>query len=77
MNVAKIRSLSARLGRHPSTVFRWFNGTRNISRNDAVKLERETGIDRRAWLWPDEFPNPMLQSKRDPDQSSVQKAVYS
>lgn len=27
----------------------------------AAKLERATGIDRRAWCWPDEFENPMIK----------------
>lgn len=26
----------------------------------AKKLETVTGIDRRAWLWPDDFPNPLI-----------------
>ncbi len=56
----KIKDLAKSLGRHQSTISRWFNGTRNISKNDAAELERLTGIDRRAWLWPDEFPNPLL-----------------
>ena len=31
----------------------------------ALRLERLTGIDRRAWLWPDEFPNPMMGADED------------
>jgi len=34
---------------------------RRPSADLAITLERITGIDRRAWLWPDEFPNPMLR----------------
>lgn len=26
----------------------------------AEKLEEATGIDRRCWVWPDQFPNPMI-----------------
>jgi hypothetical protein len=34
---------------------------RRPSADLAIILEQITGIDRRAWLWPDEFPNPMLR----------------
>lgn len=27
----------------------------------AVKLEKETGINRLAWLYPDEHPNPLIK----------------
>jgi plasmid maintenance system antidote protein VapI len=29
----------------------------------AKKLEEETGIDRSAWLWPDEIHNPLIGEK--------------
>ena len=58
MNAAEIRQLANKVHRHPSTVFRWLKGSLNISSRDAVALERATGIDRRAWLWPEEFENP-------------------
>jgi hypothetical protein len=29
----------------------------------AKDLEQATGIDRRSWLWPDEFPNPYLVNR--------------
>lgn len=34
---------------------------RRPSADLAIILEQITGIDRRAWLWPDEFPNPMIK----------------
>lgn len=40
-------------------------GQRRPSPELAKRLERATGIDRRAWLWPDEFPNPMMQQSKD------------
>lgn len=58
----KLNVLSQKMNRHQSTISRWLSGTRSISAKDAVKLEQITGIDRRAWLWPDEFPNPMLKN---------------
>jgi hypothetical protein len=29
----------------------------------ARRLEEETGIDRSAWLWPDEIHNPLIGEK--------------
>jgi len=40
------------------------NRRRRPSPELAAQLERITGIDRRAWLWPDEFENPLLTRKR-------------
>lgn len=62
----KLKELSQRLNRAESTVCRWLNGTRRISAEDARELERETGIDRRAWIWPDEYPNPMMRKPSPP-----------
>lgn len=36
----------------------------------AKRLEEVTGVDRRAWLWPDEFPNPYF-SQDDPDEEGL------
>lgn len=57
----KAYEIAKLVGVHQTTISRWMNGSRNISPKAAVALERATGIDRRAWLWPDEFPNPLLQ----------------
>ena len=42
------------------------NGTRTPSPKLASILEEVTGIDRRAWLWPEEFENPVLTRKAPP-----------
>lgn len=39
------------------------SGKRRPSADLAVELERVTGIDRRAWLYPDEYPNPLIMGK--------------
>jgi hypothetical protein len=39
-----------------------FSQQRRPSPDVARALERATGIDRRAWLWPDEFPNPYIDT---------------
>lgn len=44
--------------RHLSDIL---HGRRYPSRELAAKLESHTGIDRRAWMWPDEFPNPLMR----------------
>ncbi len=36
-------------------------GTRYPSRVMAPFLEQATGIERRCWLWPDEFTNPIIE----------------
>jgi DNA-binding transcriptional regulator YdaS (Cro superfamily) len=37
------------------------NRRRRPSPEMAVQLEELTGVDRRAWLWPDDFENPLLK----------------
>ena len=58
--------IAQRLGVHITTVTRWFNGSRSIPPHRARQLEIITGIDRRAWLWPDEFFNPWLSTESEP-----------
>lgn len=67
----KLNELAAKIGRNPSTISRWFSGSRRISATDAAELECATGIDRRAWLWPDEFPNPMLKKNGNGQKDQV------
>jgi hypothetical protein len=51
------------------------SGKRTPSKNTAVRFEALTGIDRRAWLWPDEFPNAMLRANgRDSNEPNDQVA---
>ena len=59
--IDEIKSLAAKVNRTPVTVFRWLNRTRHIGLNDAATLEKITGIHRLAWLYPDEFHNPMIE----------------
>lgn len=37
------------------------------SPNLAVRLEKITGISRSAWLFPDEYPNPMIRNSQEAD----------
>jgi hypothetical protein len=57
----EIKKLAISVGRHPVTVFRWLKRTRRVGLEDAVLLEKATGIPRLAWLYPDEFHNPMIE----------------
>jgi len=50
---------------HVSDILR---GRRRPSSLLAEKLERATGVDRRAWLYPEEFPNPLVKNDAVPPQ---------
>jgi len=41
----------------------------------ARALERVTGIDRRAWLWPEEFHNPYLSKDAAPCAEAEKRTV--
>jgi plasmid maintenance system antidote protein VapI len=45
----------------PACISSIFRGERRPSAELAILLEKATGIDRRAWLYPNEFPNPMIR----------------
>ncbi|MGO9372696.1 MAG: hypothetical protein ACLQBD_11430 [Syntrophobacteraceae bacterium] len=60
----EIRTLAEKVHRTPVTVFRWLKRTRRIGLDDAVLLEKVTGIPRLAWLYPDEFHNPMIEKHK-------------
>ena len=57
----EIKELAEKVGRHPTTVFRWIKQTRQVGLRDAILLEKETGIPRLAWLYPEEYRNPMIE----------------
>jgi hypothetical protein len=64
MNLKSIKELSIKLGRHQSTIVRWFNRDRGVSAEEAKKLEAATAVPRLAWLYPDEFENPYMKVKK-------------
>lgn len=66
----KQNELARKVGRSEATVCRWVKGKRKVSPDDAAKLEVITGVDRRAWIWPDEFKNPIIEGLRKTDTSS-------
>ena len=43
---------------HIDTLFKIKRGVSGPSPKLARLLEKETGIDRRKWVWPDDFGNP-------------------
>jgi plasmid maintenance system antidote protein VapI len=51
------------VGVSPSFIARMVRGLVSPSPGLAVRLEKETGIDRRAWLWPEEYPNPLIHTE--------------
>lgn len=62
------KELAEKVGVTPARISQILNRRERPSAELAAKLEEATDIDRRAWLWPDEFPNSML--KADPDQAA-------
>lgn len=66
---------SAELARRTNKTRKYFDyilcGKRRPSPGLAKELETITGIDRRAWLWPDEFPNPLLMEAIDEAQQTA------
>lgn len=58
------KRLAAVLGIAPKHLSDILCGRRSPSRELAAELEKHTGIDRRAWIWPGEFPNPLMRSPK-------------
>lgn len=59
---------------HVDTLFKIKRGTSLPSSKLSKKLEKITGIDRRKWLYPDEFGNPWTEfdqfNQSDPPEAS-------
>jgi len=55
-----MRELAEMVGCHIDTLFRIKGRRNNPSISLAKKLEEMTGIDRRRWLYPDEFGDPWV-----------------
>jgi transcriptional regulator with XRE-family HTH domain len=53
--------LARSVGCSVSTINDYLNRKKTPSPKMAKVLEEATGIDRRAWVWPDEFKNPMIE----------------
>lgn len=60
MDLLTDTQIAEKLSVNPSTVFRWRRQIRGISPDMAVALEKATGINRLAWLYPKEYPNPYI-----------------
>ena len=70
-----ITELSKKLDVSPSHLSDIFNRRVKASPKLAVKLEEHFGIDRRAWVWPDEFENRLLPA--DPSPRGKPRGVHS
>lgn len=57
-----IQEIVVKTGKTQKYIGYIFDRKRRPSPELARQLEQITGIDRRAWLWPDEFPNSLLNS---------------
>jgi len=53
-----MREVAEMVGCHIDTIFRLKRGDNRPSIDLAVRLEKALGIDRRRWLWPEEFGDP-------------------
>jgi len=57
--------IAKELGLKPSTICDILRGRiKKPSPEFAAYIEKNYGIDRRAWLYPDEFPNPLINGKK-------------
>lgn len=64
----KIKKLAELVNKHQTTVYRWLSGVRGITKDDAIDLERATGIKAEAWLFPEKYLNPYFERKIKCDQ---------
>ncbi|HRR55889.1 MAG TPA: helix-turn-helix transcriptional regulator [Acidobacteriota bacterium] len=62
------RQLAEKIGCTRQFIDFIFAGKRRPSPDLAARLEHETGVDRRAWLYPEEFPNPLVKNDAVPPQ---------
>ena len=67
--------LAKAIGFSPAYVSELLGGRRRASVRAAVLLEEVTGIERRAWLYPDEFANPMIEPKPEASSGNLSGAT--
>ena len=60
----KASVLARKVGVSVKHIWSILNGKSNPSPELAKKLEQVTGISRLCWLYPEEFPNPYIKSKK-------------
>ena len=56
--------IARKVGVAPGHIAAIVKGNKKASPELAALLEKATGVDRRAWLYPDEFPNPLINGKK-------------
>jgi plasmid maintenance system antidote protein VapI len=70
----RARQIAERIGASRPFISRILNGTRSPSADMAVKLEEATGIDRRAWMWPEDYQNPLIKTTKSSEQPNQVKS---
>jgi len=70
MKYGDATELARKINVTPACISAIFRRERRPSAELAIQLEKATGIDRRAWLYPDEFHNPMI-SRAEASTSAV------
>ena len=65
MKHGELTRLATALGVSVNQVSSILRRNRRPSPELAVRLERETGVDRCAWIWPDEYQNPLIIRESD------------
>jgi len=65
------RRIAEATGYSPSFICDIFKGRTRPPADLAEHLEREYGVDRRAWYWPDQFPNPLLPPPQEQPQDAA------
>lgn len=57
--------IAAAVGVSANQISSILKGKRRPSADLAARLEKATNISRCAWLWPDEYPNPLIQTESE------------
>ena len=66
MNTVNQTELAKKLGVSRQYVASVLSGKIRVGANMAKKLEEATCVNRLAWMYPDEYPNPMVHHQHRP-----------
>ena len=67
MKTLTVKAISEKVGCHIDTLFRIKSRRNRPSAVLAKKLEETLGVDRRRWMWPEDFGDPWEALKKKHD----------